>query len=30
MIISVEPKAFILNHPEHEIPATAEIIDPWL
>lgn len=30
MIISVEPKAFILNHPEYEIPATAEIIDPWL
>ncbi|MEZ4591808.1 MAG: hypothetical protein R3D55_11810 [Chloroflexota bacterium] len=26
----MQPKALILDHPEHGIPATAEIIGPWL
>ena len=30
MIILTEPKALILDHPEYGIPATAEIIGPWL
>lgn len=30
MIIQVEPKAFVLNHPEYSIPTTAEIVGPWL
>lgn len=33
MIIQIDqtkPVALILDHPEHAIPATAEIIGPWL
>lgn len=30
MIIQVEPKAFVLNHPEYGIPTTAEIVGPWV
>lgn len=30
MIIQAIPVALILDHPEHAIPATAEIIGPWL
>lgn len=30
MIVLTEPKVLILDHPEYGIPATAEIVGPWL
>jgi hypothetical protein len=30
MIIQVQPKALLIDHPEYNMPAVAEIIAPWV